>query len=147
MFKHKAKLAKQEHYQTSGLIKELQVLESLILQPQMYRKAENPKDSTSAELNRVWSVIIPMLWRKETVLCTPLDLCKTLHFLDSEPIFSARNLGCLSCKLLPHNPSPDQTGEMCPLGHSCEDRHGHSTAARGLWELTTWWQLVELKNC
>lgn len=46
------------------------------------------------------------------------DLCLTLHFLDSESSFPARTLGCISCKLLPQNPSPEQAEEMRPFGHS-----------------------------
>lgn len=79
----------------------------------MYQKGENLKVSTSAELNRVWSVIIPMLWKKEIVLCTLLDdLCKTVHFLDNEFIFPDWTLGCINCKLLPHNPSPDHVRDV-----------------------------------
>lgn len=99
----------------------------------MYQKAESPKVSTSAEVtslpcDHTYAV------EEETLMCTPLDaLCETLHSW-IESIFPARTPGCIRFKLLPHNPSPDQTEGMRPFGHSCKDRHGHSTTAHGLWE-------------
>lgn len=74
MLKHKAKLAKQEPYQTCVLIRDLEV----ILRPQMYQKAESPKVSTSAEVTRVCPVIISMLWRMK-LSCVDLWMLCVKH--------------------------------------------------------------------